>query len=126
MLHCHNSGYIHHDIKLENILLNINSNGSFNAVKLADFGLSRRTTEKLVVGQDTKGTPQYMAPEMLIKDNKFNLKIDSWSLGIILFEILFGTTLFDADDQKTIFKDIKKFEEIDFSKEPFSQISLEA
>ena len=67
-----------------------------------------------------------MAPEMLIKDNKFNLKIDSWSLGIILFEILFGTTLFDADDQKTIFKDIKKFEEIDFSKEPYSQISLEA
>ena len=40
--HCHTEGFIHHDLKLENILLNIDNNGNITDVKLADFGLSRR------------------------------------------------------------------------------------
>ena len=57
VLHCHSKGLIHHDLKLENILLNFDSNGDINSVKLADFGNSRRLSEELVAGPDSKGTP---------------------------------------------------------------------
>ena len=47
ILHCHSNGVIHHDLKLENILINTNQNGVINRVKIADFGLSRQMVHKL-------------------------------------------------------------------------------
>ena len=105
--------------------MNLDDNDEIESVKLADFGLSRRTSEKLMAGADTRGTPQYMAPEMLTKETKFDKKIDSWSLGILLFEILFGVTLFDSDSQKRIVKKIKKFEELDFTAPLLNDMSIE-
>lgn len=60
-------GYVHHDLKLENILVKVNSKGDITDVKISDFGFARSTSEKLVAGQDSHGTFQYAAPEMLIK-----------------------------------------------------------
>ena len=45
-------GIIHHDLKLENILLNLDENDEIKEVKLADFGFSRKTSEELVAGAD--------------------------------------------------------------------------
>ena len=57
VLHCHQQGIIHHDLKPENILLNLGLNGIILNVKLTDFGLSRKTSEELIAGPDTRGTP---------------------------------------------------------------------
>ena len=123
MKHCHTEGFIHHDLKLENILLNIDNNGNISDVKLADFGLSKRSDEHLIAGPHTAGTPPYMAPEMLIKKTKFGNKIDSWSLGIILYELLFGQTLFDSNDYKTIVRQITQFQSLDFTETLFKNTS---
>ena len=63
--YCHNNGIIHHDLKLENILIKTNSAGIITQVKLADFGLWRKTSDKLVAGKDSQGTISYASPEML-------------------------------------------------------------
>ena len=59
-------------------------------VKLSDFGLSRPCSDSFIGGKDTYGTIFYFAPEMLINDNPFDKRIDSWSLGSILHEMITG------------------------------------
>lgn len=66
IMHCHTNGVIHHDLKLENILIKTNQNRVINRVKIADFGLSRLITDKLEAGPDSRGTLEYVAPEMLV------------------------------------------------------------
>lgn len=63
--YCHSHGIIHHDLKPENILIKTNRRGEIKRIKLADFGLSRKTIDKLEAGADSRGTLQYAAPEML-------------------------------------------------------------
>ncbi|KAH0795985.1 CAMK family protein kinase [Histomonas meleagridis] len=86
----HNNGYVHRDLKLENILLDINGR-----VMLADFGCSREFKE----GEYTSslcGTVQYEAPEVLLCNSYDATKVDSWSLGIILYVLFFRCFPFDA------------------------------
>ena len=81
-LHKHNMVY--RDLKPENILLDEKGH-----VKLTDFGLS-----KMLEGDDDKayticGTPQYLAPEVLLKKG-YDKAVDWWSLGCVMFEMLAG------------------------------------
>ncbi|KAG2231165.1 hypothetical protein INT48_002946 [Thamnidium elegans] len=75
----HNKGFIHRDIKCENLLLGWNGE-----VKLADFGLATRTTKR---NRDRLGTSKWMAPEV-IREQYYNEKIDMWSLGITVIEMM--------------------------------------
>ncbi|KAI9322810.1 kinase-like domain-containing protein [Dichotomocladium elegans] len=75
----HAKGYIHRDIKCENILL-----GWHGQVKLADFGLATRTNR---YNYERLGTSKWMAPEV-IRQEPYNEKIDMWSLGITLIEMM--------------------------------------
>ena len=54
--YCHQNDIIHHDLKLENILVKINEKARIKRVKLADFGISRKVSERLQAGPDTRGT----------------------------------------------------------------------
>ena len=103
--HCHGKGVIHHDLKLDNILVSVDARNRIENVKLTDFGLHRMTTDQLVGGVNVKGTIQYLAPEMLKFGTKYDKKIDTWSLGVILAELLTGVSPFLSqtnDDAQTM------------------------
>lgn len=82
----HINNLAHRDIKPENLLLDDNNN-----IKLSDFGWcdyynKGRFNEKC-------GTLEYMAPE-IINDLSYNEKVDSWALGVLLYELLHGKSPF--------------------------------
>jgi len=81
-LHCRKR--IHRDIKVDNIL--IKNDGS---VKLADFGTAVQLTFQRLRRTTLAGTPYYMAPE-LIQRIPYNEKVDVWSIGITVVEIMNG------------------------------------
>ena len=80
---------VHRDLKPHNIL--INEDGT---LKLADFGFAKEFKETLLT--DTVcGSPLYMAPEIL-NHNKYNIKSDLWSVGVILYEMVMREHPFKA------------------------------
>ena len=83
-VHC-NPNIIHFDIKPQNILLD----EKFN-VKISDFGLAKLISrDQSDVTTVAKGTPGYMAPEF-IRGRNFSAKIDVYSFGILILEIIGG------------------------------------
>lgn len=86
---------IHGDIKQENILI------SRNRIKLCDFGFASQN----FFHYNFVGTPEYMAPE-LIKQDIYNHKIDVWSLGIVIYNLLYGYTPFFVAKKYTNVLDI--------------------
>ena len=81
---CHNRSegkILHRDLKPGNIFLDADNN-----VKLGDFGLSHVMGDESVFAQTHVGTPYYMSPEQ-INEQKYNEKLDIWSLGCIIYEI---------------------------------------
>tara|TARA_B100001758_G_scaffold227388_1_gene220789 strand:- start:263 stop:1225 length:963 start_codon:yes stop_codon:yes gene_type:complete len=103
MNYLHESQIIHRDLKPHNILLTEN-----NKVKICDFGFSCLYTE---IDYEICGSPFYMAPEMLTK-KKYDDKIDLWSLGIILFQMLEGKVPYTSNTIKDL---LKELENINFS-----------
>lgn len=104
----HSENIVHSDLKPANILLSIPPVGSCRNVKLkiADFGFSQRlqNNEKYTMG--IKGSPLYMAPEVL-SSHPYSSQADLYSLGIIIHECLFGKAPYkDCTDIRSVTKQI--------------------
>ena len=96
----HKNNIIHRDIKPENILIDKNDN-----LKLCDFGWSK----EINIGKRSTfcGTVEYMAPEIIDNEN-YDFSVDIWSLGILLYEMLFGYSPFRATNLNDIVINIKE------------------
>lgn len=115
----HLNGFIYRDLKPENILLHQSGH-----IMLLDFDLSKQTnvihspmmndlkldTKSCTDGFKTNsfvGTEEYIAPEV-IKGKGHTSFVDWWTLGIFIYEMLFGTTPFKGKDRKRTFSNILK------------------
>ena len=94
--YCHQHNTVHLDVKPHNVLINVNDRGKITDIRLADFGLAVSMSEG--VGDSPAGTCRivcgtkgYMAPEMLDKDTRLDSRLDSYSLGVVLYNIICGS-----------------------------------
>ncbi|RCV18642.1 hypothetical protein SETIT_3G318400v2 [Setaria italica] len=84
----HESRVVHRDIKPANILVG----DDHRIVKICDLGLAIYTSEPPPYAQ--AGTLTYMAPEVLLGKNDYDARVDAWSLGCVMAELLEGWPLF--------------------------------
>ena len=100
-MHSLNPPIIHRDIIPENLLLNKEIR-----VLLSDFHCANYIKE----GEKRKsfiGVPEYISPEMLLKKDQ-DIKIDIWSIGVLMFELLCGYTPFSDKDTQELYKNVKE------------------
>ena len=118
----HQKNILHRDIKLENILVNFDSEEDKNnlnmlkaKIKLIDFGFARHLSSN-ELAFSTLGSPINMDPGILRKLNRmaysknygYDQKADIWSLGTICYEMLVGKNAFNAESMKELLKKVEK------------------
>ena len=94
--HIHSQLIVHRDIKLENILIDLNNN-----VKICDFGIGIILSTENEELHSHCGTPMYIAPEIILSNKEKGYKgfpVDIWSAGIALYIMLSGKLPFNLDE----------------------------
>lgn len=119
----HSLGVVYRDLKLENVLLDLDGH-----VRIADFGLSKLLGKRRHAARKTPpvpsanlriappkpvsmtktfcGTREYVAPEML-SGNEYGQSVDLWAFGILLYEILCGRTPFYSRNREEVYTKIE-------------------
>ncbi|MET0387404.1 MAG: serine/threonine-protein kinase, partial [Polyangiales bacterium] len=98
----HAAGIVHRDLKPANLFLETRTDGS-RRVKVLDFGVSKSLLElknghgTLTRTSSLVGSPLYMSPEQLDSARDVDPRADVWALGVVLFELLTGSTPFHGE-----------------------------
>lgn len=101
----HQNRIIHRDLKPANILIEKN-NYQLNA-KICDFGISRVLSSQSIGALSNVGTLDYKAPELL-NGKMYDYRIDLWSLGCVLYEMIYKRKLFNVKSVYDLVNAIKK------------------
>jgi len=105
--YCHSRGVYHRDLKPENLLLDSAGN-----MKISDFGLSALPQQFREDGllHTTCGTPNYVAPEVIVDKGYNGATADLWSCGVILFVLMAGYLPFDEPNLLNLYRKIYRAE----------------
>ena len=98
----HHNKVIHRDLKLGNLFLSKDMQ-----LKVGDFGLATRVMFDGEKKRTICGTPNYIAPEVLSSKSGHSYEADIWSIGVIIYTLLFGRPPFETSDVKKTYKRIK-------------------
>jgi serine/threonine protein kinase len=99
LTHAHSHHIIHRDIKPGNILVS-----KAGAVKVVDFGLAHASSQQkhLTASDVIVGTPLFMSPEQATGEEKKDLRMDVWSVGVLLYRIITGEFPFQGENVPAI------------------------
>ncbi|KAM3140400.1 hypothetical protein pb186bvf_007560 [Paramecium bursaria] len=97
----HNRDIIYRDLKPENVLID-----KEGYIRITDFGLSKKNIKTDKDAFSVCGTPEYLAPEVLIKQGH-GKPFDWWTLGCFIYEIVIGMPPFYAQQRSQLFEQIK-------------------
>jgi polo-like kinase 1 len=104
----HSVNVIHRDLKLGNLFLDKNLR-----IKVGDFGLATKLSDKDEKRKTICGTPNYIAPEVIEGDKEkrgHSFEVDIWSIGVICYTLLVGKPPYESKDVKSTYQRILRNE----------------
>lgn len=99
--HLHSKDVVYRDLKPENVLID-----SKGYIRITDFGLSRQNVNDASGAKSICGTPEYLAPEIVMR-LEYGKAVDWWTLGSIIYEMLVGAPPFYVENRQELFERIK-------------------
>ena len=98
--HLHSQNIVYRDIKPENILI-----GADGYLRMTDFGLSKEGVSKDNQTNTFCGTPEYLAPEIIL-GKEYSEPVDWWGFGVLIYEMIHGNAPFTSNDIQELFQRI--------------------
>lgn len=121
MKYLRSNNVCHFDLKPQNLLLTRPSPSSTYVLKICDFGFAQHLSLE-EENSTIKGSPLYMAPEIILKQ-KYDARADLWSIGVILYECLFGKAPYSSRSMEELLDKVKSLQKIEIP--PNTKISSE-